>query len=153
MAEADNRPGPGRVAGTQSPKIRPHSRRNASAQNERGNARSGRTSRRTIVILRARRLFNVRTPLSSPRPDNEAIDTDRSLRTLMCTYVSTYVGCDVNASSIYSRQPFRALERVGATRNVDFFSPAARDLKNRERRKRNFSTVLYRAIGFHTVYR
>lgn len=73
LAEVDNRPGPNRVAGTQSPKIRPHSSRRA--QNDMETFRYGRTSRCTIVILHTRRLFNVRTP---PIPPSLLPTTKRS---------------------------------------------------------------------------
>jgi len=96
LAEVDNQPGPNRVAGTQSLKIRPHSSRRA--QND---VKTFVPEEQVDVPL----LFSILDGYFQQRSNH----IDRSLRTLKYTYVSTYVAYDVNAPAIHSWQHFCVL--------------------------------------------
>lgn len=118
LAEVDNRPGPNRVAGTQSPKIRPHSSRRAQNDVETFVPEEQVDVPLSFSILDGYLMYARLYPRLSSRQRSDHID--RSLRTLRCTYVSTYVGYDVNASSIHSRQHFCVLWHIEEQRKAAF---------------------------------
>jgi len=101
LAEVDNQPGPNRVAGTQSLKIRPHSSRRSQNDVEMFVPEEQVDVSLSFSILGYLTYTCLYLRLSFQQRSDHI---DRSLRTFKYTYVSTYVAYDVNAPSIHSWQ-------------------------------------------------
>jgi len=106
LAEVDNQPGPNRVAGTQSLKIRPHSSWRAQNDVEMFVPEEQVDVPLSFSILGYLTYTCLYLRLSFQQRSDHI---DRSLRTLKYTYVSIYVAYDVNAPSIHSWQHFCVL--------------------------------------------